>query len=97
VTGVNLVRGFESLPLRSAADSLADGEDVGGFFEVRLQRGYGVAGDVDEFGVAEHVAETSEAAFATQPGNLAPGAPGVREALSGFIFALRDRQPWGTD
>jgi ketosteroid isomerase-like protein len=27
----------------------------------------------------------SEAAFATQPGSLAPGAPGVREALSGFI------------
>ena len=27
----------------------------------------------------------SEAAFATQPGNLAHGAPGVREALSGFI------------
>jgi ketosteroid isomerase-like protein len=25
------------------------------------------------------------AAFATQPGNLAPGAPGVREALTGFI------------
>ena len=27
----------------------------------------------------------SEAAFATQPGSLAPGAPGVREALAGFI------------
>ena len=27
----------------------------------------------------------SKAAFATQPGNLAHGAPGVREALSGFI------------
>ena len=27
----------------------------------------------------------SEAAFATQPGSLAPGAPGVREALNGFI------------
>jgi uncharacterized protein (TIGR02246 family) len=27
----------------------------------------------------------SEAAFATQPGSLAPGAPGVREALTGFI------------
>jgi ketosteroid isomerase-like protein len=27
----------------------------------------------------------TEAAFATQPGSLAPGAPGVREALSGFI------------
>ena len=27
----------------------------------------------------------SEAAFATQPGSLAPGAPGIREALSGFI------------
>ena len=27
----------------------------------------------------------SEAAFATQPGSLAHGAPGVREALSGFI------------
>jgi ketosteroid isomerase-like protein len=27
----------------------------------------------------------SEAAFATQPGTLAPGAPGIREALSGFI------------
>jgi len=26
-----------------------------------------------------------EAAFATQPGSLAPGAPGIREALSGFI------------
>ena len=25
----------------------------------------------------------SEAAFATQPGTLAPGAPGVREALAG--------------
>ena len=27
----------------------------------------------------------SEAAFVPQPGNLAPGAPGVRDALSGFI------------
>jgi uncharacterized protein (TIGR02246 family) len=27
----------------------------------------------------------SEAAFATQPGSLAPGAPGIREALTGFI------------
>lgn len=27
----------------------------------------------------------SEAAFATQPGSLAHGAPGVREALAGFI------------
>jgi uncharacterized protein (TIGR02246 family) len=27
----------------------------------------------------------SEAAFATQPGSLAPGAAGIREALSGFI------------
>jgi ketosteroid isomerase-like protein len=26
-----------------------------------------------------------EAAFATQPGSLAPGAPGIREALTGFI------------
>src|SRR4051794_11391538 len=27
----------------------------------------------------------SDAAFATRPGSLAPGAPGVREALTGFI------------
>ena len=27
----------------------------------------------------------SQAAFATQPGSLAHGAPGVREALSGFV------------
>jgi ketosteroid isomerase-like protein len=27
----------------------------------------------------------SEAAFATQPGSLAPGAAGIREALAGFI------------
>src|SRR3954453_21698238 len=27
----------------------------------------------------------SDAAFAPQPGALAPGAPGVREALTGFI------------
>jgi uncharacterized protein (TIGR02246 family) len=27
----------------------------------------------------------SEAAFATRPGSLAPGAHGIREALSGFI------------
>jgi ketosteroid isomerase-like protein len=27
----------------------------------------------------------SRAAFATQPGSLAPGASGIREALSGFI------------
>jgi uncharacterized protein (TIGR02246 family) len=27
----------------------------------------------------------SDAAFATQPGSLAPGAPGIREALGGFI------------
>ena len=26
-----------------------------------------------------------EAAFATEPGSLAPGAPGIHEALSGFI------------
>jgi len=32
----------------------------------------------------------SEAAFATEPGSLAPGAPGVREALSGFI-SMRDK------
>jgi uncharacterized protein (TIGR02246 family) len=27
----------------------------------------------------------SDAAFATEPGSLAPGVPGVREALNGFI------------
>ena len=27
----------------------------------------------------------SQAAFATQPGDLAPGAPGIRAALDGFI------------
>ena len=27
----------------------------------------------------------SDAAFATEPGSLAPGTPGVREALTGFI------------
>jgi uncharacterized protein (TIGR02246 family) len=27
----------------------------------------------------------NEAAFATQPGDLAPGAPGIRAALNGFI------------
>ncbi len=27
----------------------------------------------------------SDAAFATEPGSLAPGEPGVREALAGFI------------
>ena len=27
----------------------------------------------------------SDAAFATEPGSLAPGAPGIREALTGFI------------
>jgi uncharacterized protein (TIGR02246 family) len=27
----------------------------------------------------------NDAAFATQPGSLAPGAPGIREALGGFI------------
>jgi uncharacterized protein (TIGR02246 family) len=27
----------------------------------------------------------NEAVFATQPGSLAPGAPGIRAALSGFI------------
>ena len=27
----------------------------------------------------------NEAAFATQPGSLAPGAPGIRAALDGFI------------
>jgi ketosteroid isomerase-like protein len=32
----------------------------------------------------------SEAAFATQPGSLAPGAPGIREALNGFI-AMRGK------
>jgi hypothetical protein len=37
----------------------ADGEDLGGFFKVRVQRGHGVAGEVDEFGVAEHVAYTA--------------------------------------
>ena len=40
-----------------AADRTADDEDVGGFLEVRLQRGHGVAGEVDELGVAEDVAE----------------------------------------
>src|SRR3712207_555414 len=27
----------------------------------------------------------NDAAFATEPGNLAPGAPGIRDALNGFI------------
>src|SRR3954468_17202220 len=27
----------------------------------------------------------NEAAFVTEPGNLAPGPPGVRDALNGFI------------
>jgi hypothetical protein len=41
----------------SAAGLTTDGEDPGGFFEVRVQRGDGIAGGVHEFGVAEHVAE----------------------------------------
>ena len=41
----------------SAADRTAGGEDLGGFFEVRVQRVNGVAGEVDELGVAEDVAE----------------------------------------
>ena len=32
----------------------------------------------------------SDAAFAAQPGDLAPGAPGVSEALTAFI-SLKDR------
>jgi hypothetical protein len=44
-------------------DLTADGEDLGGFFEVRVQRGHGVAGEVDELGVAEHVAEHRLGAF----------------------------------
>jgi ketosteroid isomerase-like protein len=59
----------------SAADWRANGEDLGGFFEVRVQRGHGVDMPLYE----------SEAAFATQPGRLAHGAPGVGEALTGFI------------
>ena len=30
----------------------------------------------------------SDAAFATQPGSLAPGAPGIREALTGFLSLI---------
>jgi len=41
----------------SAADLTPDGKDLGGVFEIGLQRGHGIAGDVDELGVAEHVAE----------------------------------------
>jgi hypothetical protein len=37
----------------SAADLTADGEDLGGFFQVRVQRGHGVAGEVVELGVAD--------------------------------------------
>ena len=40
----------------SAADSTTNREDLRGFFEVRLQRDHGVAREVDELGVAEHVA-----------------------------------------
>lgn len=39
------------------------------------------AGDLDSLlGLYER-----DAAFATEPGSLAPGAPGIREALTGFI------------
>ncbi len=43
----------------------------------------------------------SEAAFATEPGSLAHGAPGIREALNGFISMngharpRRDARPRG--
>jgi hypothetical protein len=46
----------EELP-SSAAGSTADGEDLGGVFEECAQRGHSVAGEVVEFGVAEHVAQ----------------------------------------
>ena len=41
----------------SAAYSTADDEDLAGLLEVLPQGCYGVAGEVDMFGVAEHVAE----------------------------------------
>ena len=41
----------------AAADWQADDEDLGGFVEVAAQRRHGVAGGVDELGVAEHVAQ----------------------------------------
>ena len=40
-----------------AADGSAGGEDLGGFFEVGVQRCHGAAGEVDELGIAEDVAE----------------------------------------
>ena len=58
---VGKARAWRSAPASelspAAADRTADDEDLGGFVEVGVQRGHGVAGGVDEFGVAEHVAQ----------------------------------------
>jgi hypothetical protein len=49
-------RSQQELP-SPAAGSAAGEEDLRDLVEVRVQRGHGVAGGVDELGVAEHVAE----------------------------------------
>ena len=56
---VENARAWRNAPAMSALvrGPAAGGEDLGGLLEVRVQRRHGVAGEVDELGVAQHVAE----------------------------------------
>jgi len=76
----------EELP-SSAAGLTADGEDLGSFLEVRVQWGHGVAGEVDELGVAERVAEHGL-------GALVVGVELVKGSLESQL-RIADRAPAG--
>ena len=64
---------------------MADGEDLGGLVEVDLQRGHGVAGEVEELGVAQDVAQH-------RLGALVVGVELVEGALESLL-RIADRAP----
>ena len=72
-------------PASTAADPAAGGQDLGGLFEVRVERSHGVAGEVDELCIAEDVA-------VHRCGALVVGVELVQSALES-LMRVANRSP----
>jgi hypothetical protein len=77
----------------SAANLTAEGEDLGGFLEVRVQRGHGVAGEVDVLGVRSFNGTGPDG----EPVQLAARNADVLRRQGDGTWRFVIDNPWGTD